>query len=178
MNSKNVYSFTSALNDENSNFKNSPLIVPVLYNMGKQSLKLPKLYYSISIENTIDVNTKLSQDDILTLNSGDESVIPLQQTYSNKVEITTNEYPSEAGIYAVKNKETILKHLSFNYNRNESNLSYFDLSSIPNVTVSNNLNSTLLGIKSATNVNELWKWFVIFALAFLIMEMLILKFFK
>jgi hypothetical protein len=33
-------------------------------------------------------------------------------------------------------------------------------------------------IKSATDVNELWKWFVIFALAFLIIEMLILKFFK
>jgi hypothetical protein len=178
LNSGNVYTFTAALNDDNSNFKNSPLIVPVLYNIGKQSLKLSQLYYTIGKENIIDINTKLSQDDILTLNQGDYQVIPLQKTYPNKVELITNEYPSEAGIYSVKSKNDVLKNISYNYNRTESDLTYFDLSSIENVKVSNAVDLTLLDIKSATNVNELWKWFVIFALAFLIIEMLILKFFK
>ena len=178
INSGNVYSFTAALNDENSNFKNSPLIVPVLYNMGKQSLKLPQLYYTIGKENTIDINTTLSQDDILTLNDGDYQVIPLQKTYASKVELITNEYPKEAGIYSVKSKDGVLKNLSYNYNRSESDLTYFELSSIENIKVSDAVDLTLQEIKSATNVNELWKWFVIFALAFLIIEMLILKFFK
>jgi len=178
LNAGNVYTFTAALNENNSNFKNSPLIVPVFYNMGKQSLKLPQLYYTIGKENTIDINTKLSQDDILTLNQGDFQVIPLQKTYANKVELTTNEYPTQAGIYSVKRKNDVLKNLSYNFNRTESDLTYFDLSSIENVQVSNALDLTLQDIKSATNVNELWKWFVIFALAFLIIEMLILKFFK
>jgi hypothetical protein len=177
-NSENVYSFTAALNDENSNFKNSPLIVPVLYNMGKQSLKLAQLYYTIGVENTVDIKTKLSQDDILTLNADDRSVIPLQRTFSNKVELITTDFPDKDGIYTVKNKETLLKNLSYNYNRNESNLNYFDLSSIKNASIENVVGSTLQDIKSTTNVNELWKWFVIFALAFLIIEMLILKFFK
>ena len=178
MNSGNTYSFTAALNDNNSNFKNSPLIVPVFYNIGKQSLKLSQVYYYIGNENTIDIKTKLSQDDILSLNIGDQEVIPLQQTYSNKVQLITNELPNKAGTFEVKNKETVLKHLSYNYNRNESNLTYFDLYSIKNAEVSNSVGSTINDIKSATNVNELWKWFVIFALAFLIIEMLILKFFK
>ena len=178
MNSENVYSFTAALNDINSNFKNSPLIVPVFYNIGKQSLKLSQLYYTIGNENSIDIKTKLSQDDILTLNTEDYEIIPLQQTYSNKVQLITNELPNKAGTFEVKNKETVLKHLSYNYSRDESNLTYFDLSSIKNVEVSNSVGSTINDIKSATNVNELWKWFVIFALAFLIIEMLILKFFK
>ena len=178
MNSGNAYSFTAALNDNNSNFKNSPLIVPVFYNIGKQSLKLSQVYYYIGNENTIDIKTKLSQDDILSLNIGDQEVIPLQQTYSNKVQLITNELPNKAGTIEVKNKETVLKHLSYNYNRNESNLTYFDLYSIKNAKVSNSVGSTINDIKSATNVNELWKWFVIFALAFLIIEMLILKFFK
>jgi hypothetical protein len=177
-NSGNVYSFTSALNDENSNFKNSPLIVPVIYNMGKQSLKLAQLYYTIGVENTIDIKTKLSQDDILTLNSENHSVIPLQRTFSNKVELVTTDFPDKDGINTVKNKETVLKNLSYNYNRSESNLNYFDLSSIENVSIKNTVDSTLQDIKSTTNVNVLWKWFVIFALAFLIIEMLILKFFK
>ena len=38
-----VFAFASALNTTNSNFINSPLVVPVIYNIGKHSLKLPKL---------------------------------------------------------------------------------------------------------------------------------------
>jgi len=177
-NSANVYSFTAALNAENSNFKNSPLIVPILYNLGKQSLKLAQLYYIIGKENKIDINTKLSKDDILTLQADDQEVIPLQQTYANKVELVTSEFPNESGIYGVKSKETILKHLSYNYSRDESNLTYFDLTTLENVTIDDKVDSSLQDIKSATKVKELWKWFVIFALAFLIVEMLILKFFK
>ena len=176
--SGNAFAFSAALNNGNSNFKNSPLIVPVLYNIGKQSLKLAQLYYTVGTQNTIDINTKLSQDDILTLGNDDDDVIPLQQTYANKVELITDEYPNKAGIFAVKKKDAFLKNLSYNYSRNESDLTYFDLSSIKNVTVNNTVDSTLQEIKSATNVKELWKWFVIFALAFLIIEMLILKFFK
>ena len=176
--SKNTYRFSAALNTDNSNFKNSPLIVPVLYNIGKQSLKVPKLYYTLGEENSIDIPTKLQQDDILTLVNGENSVIPLQQTYTNKVALKTSDYPNSSGIIAVQNKETFLKNLSFNFNRNESNLAYFDLTNIENATVSESITTTINDIKSATNVNELWKWFVIFALAFIIIEMLILKFLK
>jgi hypothetical protein len=176
--SNKVYRFSAALNLENSNFKNSPLIVPVLYNIGKQSLKVPKLYYTLGKENSIDIPTKMQQDDILTLVNADNSSIPLQQTFTNKVALTLSDYPKTSGIIAVQNKETFLKNLSFNYNRNESNLNYFDLSNIETAKVSESISSTINDIKSATNVNELWKWFVIFALAFLIIEMLILKFLK
>ena len=176
--SGNAYRFAAALNTQNSNFRNSPLIVPILYNIGKQSLKTGNLFYTIGKENTIDIPTKLQQDDILTLESGEQSVIPLQQTYDNKVELITNTYPDFAGIIAVQNKATFLKNLSFNFDRNESNLNYFDTQSISNTTIDNSVASAISDIKSATNVNELWKWFVIFAVIFLIIEMLILKFLK
>ncbi len=176
--SNNAYVFSAALNEDNSNFKNSPLIVPILYNIGKQSLKVPQLYYTIGQENTIDISTQLQQNDILTLVVEDESVVPLQQTYTNKVELKTNEYPNIAGIISVNKKEDTLQKLSYNYNRNESDLSYYNLSDFENAETSNSVASAIDDIKSITNVNELWKWFVIFALAFLIIEMLILKFFK
>nr|WP_321223882.1 BatA domain-containing protein [uncultured Psychroserpens sp.] len=174
----NVYRFSASIEDKNSNFKNSPLIVPVLYNIGKQSLKTGNLYYNIGEENTIDIATQLQQDDILTLVNGDNSVIPLQQTYDNKVELITNTYPDVAGIISVNNKNTFLKKLSFNFNRSESKLNYFDTQSINNVSIDNSVATAISNIKSATNVNELWKWFVIFAVIFLIIEMLILKFLK
>ena len=176
--SNKAYVFSAALDEDNSNFKNSPLIVPVLYNIGKQSLKLPRLYYTIGKENKIDINTQLQQDDILTLAIDDTSIVPLQQTYTNKVELTTNEYPDKAGVLQVKNKDKTLQQLSYNYNRTESRLNYYDVSSLDAVDSNNSIATTIEDINSATNVNELWKWFVIFALAFLVIEMLILRYFK
>ena len=176
--SGNAYRFSAAIKTENSNFKNSPLIVPVLYKIGKQSLKTGDLYYTIGEENTIDIATQLQQDDILTLVNGEHSVIPLQQTYDNKVELITNTYPDIAGIVSVQNKATFIKNLSFNFDRSESNLYYFDTQNLSNTSLDNSVTSAISDIKSATNVNELWKWFVIFAVIFLIIEMLILKYLK
>ena len=174
----NTYAFSSALNSDNSNFKNSQLIIPVLYNLGLQSLKLSKLYYTIGQPNTIAIQTSLGQDDILTLDTDDSSVIPLQKTYSKSVLLETQDFPNTAGILNVKNKETVLQNLSFNYNRAESTLNYYDLSTLNGVTTTTSLATTINNIKSNTTINALWKWFVIFALIFLIIEMLLLKYLK
>ncbi len=176
--SNGFYAFSSALNDENSNFKNSPLIVPVLYNIGKQSLKLPQLYYSIGQPNTIAINAVLGQDDILTLGTDENTVIPLQKTFSKTVVLETTDYPVNAGIFNVKNESEVLQNLSFNYNREESNLSYLDIKNNTNVSVNESLATTINDIKSSSTINALWKWFVIFALVFLIIEILLLKYLK
>lgn len=173
-----VFVFSSALNSSSSNFKNSQLIVPVLYNMGLQSLKLSKLFYTIGQPNTIAITTEIGKDDILTLETEESSIIPLQKTYSKSVVLETDNYPDQAGIYMVKNKVDTLQNLSFNYNRAESNLNTYDLSLLKNVMVDSSLAAAMTNIKSSTNVNALWKWFVIFALAFLLMEMLLLKYLK
>ncbi|WP_431157884.1 BatA domain-containing protein [Winogradskyella poriferorum] len=172
------YAFASPINSENSNFKNSPLIVPVLYNIGKQSLKLPKLYYTIGNPNSVAVKATVKQDDILSLHREGASVIPPQIAYSKSVVMDIGEYPSSVGIYEIKNKEEILQNISFNYNHNESNIAYLNISDLNNVNASTDLSNTISTIKSNANVNALWKWFVIFALAFLILEMLILKYLK
>ncbi|MGB5418112.1 BatA domain-containing protein [Algibacter sp.] len=173
-----TYIFSAALNQENSSFKNSPLIVPTLYNIAKQSFKIPELYYTIGKENTFDVETKMQQDAVLSLVNNDISMIPKQQYFNNKVVISTFEDPSIAGIYAIQNKSESIKNVSYNNNRSESMLAYRDLSALEHATVSDSITEVFDTIKSDTKVNALWKWFVIFALALLIIEMLILKFFK
>lgn len=174
----NSYVFSSALNSNNSNFKNSQLIIPVLYNMGLQSLKLSKLYYTIGEPNSIAIQASIGQDDILTLNSDNNSVIPLQKTYSKSVVLETEDFPNTAGILNVKDKDQILQNLSFNYSRDESRLNYHDLRNLKNIKVESSVATTINNIKSNTNVNALWKWFVIFALVFLIAETLLLKYLK
>ncbi|MBJ7879868.1 BatA domain-containing protein [Gelidibacter salicanalis] len=174
----NTYAFSAALDENNSNFKNSPLIVPIFYNIGKQSLKLPRLYYTVGTTNTIDIRTTIQQDAILKLEQAETAIIPQQKTYSHKVQMITDDYPNTADIYQVKNNENVVRHLSYNYDRTESALNYLNLSQVKNSIKNTSVASAIEDIKSMTNVNELWKWFVIFAIAFLIIEMLILKFLK
>jgi hypothetical protein len=175
---ENIYIFTAATNTNNSNVINSPLIVPTMYNIGTQSFKLPKLYYTIGNENRFDVNTSLQQDEIIKLRSFDYEVIPQQRTLTNKVIVTTNEMPNNAGIYEVNKNAEVLQNVSFNYDRTESELNYHDMSRINNFSNVESIPQVINSIKSASNINVLWKWFAIFALVFLITEMLILKFIK
>ncbi|MCH4552984.1 BatA domain-containing protein [Aestuariibaculum lutulentum] len=175
---KSAYVFTSPLNKDISNFKNSPLIVPSLYNIGKFSLQLPELYYTIGRNNTFAVATTLQQDAILSLVKDNINIIPKQQYFNSKVVISTSETPDIANIYGVMNKKETIKNVSYNYDRKESNLTYMTLTPSANITVSDSITEIFDSIKSDTKVNALWKWFVIFALAFLIIEMGILKYFK
>jgi hypothetical protein len=92
--------------------------------------------------------------------------------------ISTSETPDIANIYNINNKAETIKNVSYNYDRNESNLVYENLSNYKNVTLSNSIPDVFNTIKSDIKVNALWKWFVIFALILLIVEMLILKYFK
>ncbi|MFH4965828.1 BatA and WFA domain-containing protein [Gaetbulibacter sp. M235] len=170
--------FTSSLDASNSDFKNSPLIVPTFYNIAKSSFKIPALYFTIGNENTFDVSVNLHQDDILSLVSNDINLIPKQQYFNNKVVITTVDEPSVSNIYSVSDKNEPIQNVSYNYNRAESILNYQELSSLKNITINDSVTDIFNTLKSDTKINELWKWFVIFALAFLIIEMLILKYFK
>ncbi|WP_299179408.1 BatA and WFA domain-containing protein [uncultured Aquimarina sp.] len=175
---KSMYVFTAPINNENSNFKNSPLIVPTLYNIGKQSLKLSDISYNIGQINTYDVPISLGQDGILSLESNEESSIPLQQSFATKVRITTDEVPSKAGIYALKDKEKLIQHVGYNYNTLESDLQYYNLSTTKEYEVSDSVTTLFEQIKEETSIHELWKWFIIFALIFLLIEILLLKYLK
>ena len=178
MGNAGVFAFAAPLSEENSNFRNSQLIIPVFYNLGIQSLPLSKLYYTIGQPNSIAIQTTIGQDGILTLNSEETSVIPLQKTYSKSVLIETDNFPNTAGILSVKNKTNVLQNLSFNFDRKESHLRFYNLDEFPDFKVDSSVSSTLDTIKSSTNINALWKWFVTFALVFLIIEILLLKYLK
>ena len=174
----NSYIFTTALNANNSNFKNSPLIVPLFYNIGKNSIRLPELYYTIGRQNQFDVKTKLQKDDIISLSNAVTSFIPQQQAFDNKVALITSENPAIAGAYTISSGENTISHVSFNYNRNESALHYHNIDSLQNISVYNSIPQLFTKIKNENNSTALWKWFAIFALAMLITELLLLKFFK
>jgi len=175
---KNCYLIAGSLSDENSNFKNSPLIVPTFYNMAQNSLKLPKLYYTVGVENNFSIAEKLKQDEIITIKDSTFSFIPLQQTKANQVNITTLEEPSKAGIFDLVTRNSDFENISYNYNRLESNLQYANIKDWKGVQEYDSVKDLFASVYETDSIDSFWKWFAIFALFFLIMEMLILKFFK
>jgi hypothetical protein len=176
--SEGISIFTASLSSKNSNFKNSPLIVPTLYNMGTNSLKLPDLYQSIGTNQKLDVRAQLSKDNILKIVQGEYEFIPQQKSFANKVSLYFDENPNEDGIYSIFGKENFYRNLSFNYPRDESNLNFIDVSTI-NADSRNESISTLFDqMQSDNTINSLWKWFIILALLFMVIEVLIQKFLK
>ncbi len=173
-----VFVFTGSLDAENSNFTNSPLVVPTFYRIAKQSLPLPELYYTIGNQNEFAVSISLPQDHILSLKNETVDFIPLQRNSSNSVLITTTDQPETAGIYGVYDKDTKLQSVSFNYSRTESRLNYMNATNWTGATNYNSLDSVFEKLSADSNVRDFWKWFVIFALFFLAIEMFLLKLLK
>ncbi|MFH6604064.1 BatA domain-containing protein [Maribacter algicola] len=170
------YLFTAALNTDNSNFKNSPLIVPTLYNMAASSLKLPELYRQIGSDSGIDIPIKLSKDEIVKVSKSGYEFIPLQRSLANKVNLSFQENDIPDGIYQILNDEKPVMNISFNYPRDESQLNYLDLATIHAQSNQTSLVSLFDDMQKDNAINELWKWFVILALLFLLVEILIQKY--
>jgi hypothetical protein len=177
-----IYWIAASLDKENSNFTNSPLIVPVFYNFGQLSLKPAQLYYYLGVENKIDVSTKLYKDEILTLKGLKNSFIPLQQNFQNKITLTTSEELETAGFYQVLKKNDTLRTLSFNTSKEESNLAFLNTETLAknnkNISVSSSIKKLFKEINEKNEVHWLWKWFLALAIVSLLLEILILKFFK
>lgn len=175
---KGVYLFTSALSGSYSNFKNSPLVVPTFYKMGVESLKQDELYTTIGTTNTTDIAVELSKDEVLKITKEDYEFIPLQQPFLNKVSLTFIDNPREDGNYLITSKNKILKSISFNYPRKESNLVYANLDELTNIIQEDSLTDLFQDLEKDNRVNELWKWFVILALLFALIEIGIQKYMK
>ena len=124
------------------------------------------------------VDVALSKDAILNIKNNTETFIPIQQILNNKVKLTFNDFPEQACNFGVYNQKERLQNISFNYNRIESDL----------YQVNENILSDYKKIESVATIfdtlqtdradNQIWKWFVIFAMLFLVTEMAIIRFVK
>lgn len=174
----NAYFFTASLSQINSNFKNSPLIVPTFYNMGVNSLKLPQLYNTLGEPTTVEIPISLSKDNILTLVKGTEAFIPQQRLLPKKVALTFMENPTTDGTFKIENNGALLKNISFNYNRAESILSYLSLENIPANRVYETVPRFFEEAQKTNSISEFWKWFAILALLLVFLETILQRLLK
>ena len=173
-----VYVFAAPINKTNSNFQNSPLIVPTFYNMAQSSRKTGVNALIIGEDQPFVVDALLSKDEILTIKNNAESFIPVQQLLNTKVKMTFNESPSEAGNFSIFNGANPVQNISFNYNRTESNLALANPDAANKFKEIDDIETVFNTIQTDRTDTQIWKWFVILALLFLALEVLIQKFVK
>jgi hypothetical protein len=177
-----VYVFAAALNKTNSNFQNSPLIVPTFYNMAQNDQKTGVVAMKIGENNPFIVDVELAKDEILevknTSKATDEKFIPVQQILNNKVKMTFNDFSKEAGNYGVFNQNKLIKNISFNYSRTEGNIDNSNIDALSNYKIVESIESVFDTLKFDRQDTSIWKWFVFLTLLFLVLEILIQKFVK
>ena len=173
-----VYVFAAAINKGNSNFQNSPLIVPTLYNMAQNAQKTGVNAILIGANQPFIVDAVLSKDEILTVKNSTESFIPVQQLLNTKVKMSFNDNPAEAGNFGIFNGNNLVQNISFNYNRTESNLALANPDIANKFKEIEDIETVFNTIQTDRTDTQIWKWFVILALLFLALELLIQKFVK
>lgn len=172
-----TYVFASALNPEVSNFTNSPIVVPVFYNIAQRSINIPQLYATIGEENSFTVNANLGSDEVLKLSGENSNTIPQQNRIGNSIEINTQYNPKQPGNFQLGLQDSTLLHLSFNFDRSESE---FNLINTANFKFDryNSVEEVFDAYSELNKIIELWVWMLIFALGFFIIELLLLRFLK
>ncbi|MEQ3690445.1 MAG: BatA and WFA domain-containing protein [Flavobacterium sp.] len=173
-----AYFFASAINKTNSNFQNSPLIVPTFFNMAMGNHAKDKLAFTISENETKIIEADLKKDEVVSISNEVNSFIPMQQILSNKVKLTFGDYPEQAGNYDVKQKDQLITSLSFNFPRNESDVTLQSTLNNDNFAKINSVDEVLNDLHTKRTDTALWKWFIIATLLLLLIELLIQKFVK
>jgi hypothetical protein len=173
-----VYLFAAPINKTNSNFQNSPLIVPTFYKMAQNSQKTGVNALVIGENQPFVVDALLSKDEILSVKNKTESFIPVQQLLNTKVKMTFNDNPTDAGNFGIFNGANLVQNISFNYNRTESNIGLVNKDIAANFKEIDDIETVFNTIQTDRTDTQIWKWFVMLTLLFIFLELLILKFVK
>jgi hypothetical protein len=180
-----IYLSAVSLDKEASNFTNHALFVPTLYNIALLSQKNYPLFHIIGTNSTIELS-RSKNDNVYHIKNSTLDIIPRVRNTNNNSTVFVNSEIETAANYILESDNNKMG-LSYNYNRLESELTYFTSSEIEEIIKSNTINAQIVettnnNIKSAlSNLNigkKYWKYCIILALLFLAAEIALIKLYR
>ncbi len=185
-----LYLCAAPLNaDLNDLVKNGEIFVPMLYKMAISSARNNQIAYIIGKDEVLDrPNKAIGSEKIYKIKGEKEEFIPEQKVIGSQVILGMNNQIKEAGFYDLYLEEANpLGVFGYNFDRRESELQYVNTADLAKMTQNNpsfsivdstkNANFAEL-IKERSSGVVLWRWCIIFALIFLAIEALLLRFWK
>ncbi len=174
-----VFVFAAPLSEKWSTFKQTPLVVPSLYNMALQNKTIGMQTAWLLQSQSISLEVNINKEEVLTLNGPAGSVVPMQQIGNQKVRLRLEEEPTVPGNYdLVDKKEQLVQQLSLNVPRTESDITQTSWVENAEGEVITSIEKFLFDLKSKQTETNLWKAFVSLALLFLVLETLIQKYLR
>ncbi|MEX2233713.1 MAG: BatA domain-containing protein [Cyclobacteriaceae bacterium] len=182
-----LYVLASPLNQSFTDFHNHALFVPVMYRIAGSSRKNDaRLYYTLK-ENFITLKVdSLLQDEPLRL-KGAQEIVPAQRNVNDQVFLEIPKFSMTQGFYQVLAGADSVSLIAFNLDKAESLLDQFSgnemknqMGNAPNISIfeatsaeafSNEIKERYLG-------KALWKYALMIALFFLLVEVLLIRFLK
>ena len=154
--------------------------------MAISTTKQKELSYTISNNIVIETENKRKTGEMVyKVSNGETELIPGQIPTGNKIALDLDDQIKVSGFYDLSLDNQVVKNLASNYNRSESDMSLYSESDLEDI-VAKNPKMKVIGEALQANISGsiadkdkgivLWRWFVIFALIFLAIEALLLRF--
>ncbi|MBL4578577.1 MAG: BatA and WFA domain-containing protein [Flavobacteriales bacterium] len=191
-----VYLFTVPLLPQASNLPEHALFVPLMYKIAIHSLNSGKLFYTLGKNNKVEGPVVLGDgesESIYHLVSTDRNmqefdIIPEIRIVDQSTQLLLHDMLSTAGNYRLQIGGIGKRGYAFNYDRLESDLICYnqeELKAQIEAASLSNFNTLASGgsgfsyqLSSLGEGTKMWKLCIIFALVFLAMETILLRFWK
>ena len=181
-----IYVQAVPLSADFSDIQANTIFAPMVYNSAVYKKNKQALYYTIGKDNLIELkNSNTNGESVYKLSNGKNEFIPENRSVGNSVLLRVNNTLESDGHYSINSNNNELGIAAFNFDRTESNLKFASKDEI--ATTFNQKNQLILDNTKANLSAEvkqikdgvlLWKICVILSLLFLLIEILLIRFWK
>ena len=188
--SGNIFSFASQLGKDWTNFAENSLFVPIMYKIAMLGGQMGRLSYTLGVDKDIVINdlTAFSEGDIrIRDEQGNFEMIPMVEMRNNRALVRLYDELPGAGFYTINKGDEIIETTAWNDSRKESKMKFLDREEVDKLLKDNGLNvySVLKADEIHSDIMEtmirrsmMWKSFIILSLITMLIEILVLRFWK
>lgn len=190
-NNADLYLFSTPFSNNGTNFSKHALFVPTFYRICFSSLNTIPLSYNVNSNTAIALKndgTYREQPPHVRKSDGSLDVIPELRNVNNALTIYTQEQINSPGFYTVNHLGQDILPLAFNYSRRESDLVCMNVEEISKIIndkawksvqlISDTQSDLSKQILEGVEGKKLWKLFIILALVFIGIEVVLLRLLK
>jgi len=177
--------FASPLSLDYTGFSQHALFVPVMYKSAIRSVRAENSLYYYLEDGMVSLKPdSIAENSLVKLRAGESEIIPEQQIYGREVTLQLPGIEMLPGFYNLTLNDEMLDVLAFNHNSEESKLDQLKMEEIREIFANTKYDILNAGdpqntenmLKEVFSGVHLWKYAIIFALVFLLVEILLFRF--
>lgn len=187
-----LFLLSIGLNNSFGDFTSQLLFSPIMHGIASKRSSNNKLYYTLGETSNINIpiGNLVAGDTPFTLiqPTGNQEIIPGQKYKNNLLSIELTNIDIQNGYYNLTYMDSVINVIAFNFNRSESEMKFMNKEQIEEICSKSGVrNYQVLDISNPNykevinglqKESDFWKLFIIFALFVVLLEVILLRFWK